>query len=378
MDMDLQDLTNPDGRNKAVLGALYSIPTSLSGKPATTRDEGVNKHDFGASFRPRAVYERLEASLLLAFLLFGCLYFKVPVVASDLELWAMEGKLPYLSWTTELPEQFRIRRDAIRRLAVNVVPSAKDIELSVIQLSSVLKVSFGISLPPLNWPLLLTRMLRDLLLPVEVYLPLSTFIQNIRVDLRYKKLRKFAYKDRPVPSPYVLLWSSCIVFLKMFYGLDGKGRYEMYCHSRNQVNNPLSTDDGDMMTVMKDMQTLNTSKSTEGYFLSLLPDFDTWIKEASKKWFRERHGMRGIKFRVEGMEGSVREEDIDGMSVEELKGYLKWVEETLIDDGNKHKGVLVFWFFNGKGVKILILLFNIFSIRGLRNGDINNPSRYNR
>ncbi|KAL8873053.1 MAG: hypothetical protein Q9174_001423, partial [Haloplaca sp. 1 TL-2023] len=167
---------------------------------------------------------------------------------------------------------------------------------TVQELSLFYSYRFKITIPPLNYPLLLFKHVRDLALPIEVYPVVCRIAKLLEIDFSFPEPRS---RHKVSSMPEIALVSLLIISVKLYYPFD-----KIEIHPRS----------------LSDACTLNL-------------DWDCWC-DAQKKHdaIETANGKLG-----RGNEIKVTEEDVLNLSGEQTDDYLDWFEKTWVDEERARK-----------------------------------------
>ncbi|KAJ3334404.1 Pol I core factor CF, partial [Gonapodya sp. JEL0774] len=176
-----------------------------------------------ANLKTHRLLNRLHLALTVSMCYLGCLWLRLPVMIKDLQRWIASGRLPYVNAIdTVLPSGLRdlLWGSAHIFLRPRAIPSVEELYLRSSAVRLRLNTAHGIEFPPLNYPIITFRIMEDLLLPPEFYLPLRGLLDV----LGYNGSFHVTIVDRR-SYPEVTLLAAFAILLKMVYGLDDQGRH---------------------------------------------------------------------------------------------------------------------------------------------------------
>eukprot|EP00899_Mesostigma_viride_P009364 jgi/Mesvir1/18429/Mv14296-RA.1 len=184
----------------------------VDAEPFFTATEVTSKH--------RATAAVLSKHLPLVFLLvlpyMGCLWLKESILASDLARWALEGRLPYLSCHSVLPEEERKGPLKYFVLQPRHVPSPMFIHAH----AAYLVEKLGLELPLAPFHGLARRFIADMGLPAA----LERYVERLYDIYPSPGLQGPLPTKRgesPVPPAPMYIMAYLLLTLKLLYGLDG-------------------------------------------------------------------------------------------------------------------------------------------------------------
>ncbi|KAL8774009.1 MAG: hypothetical protein Q9194_004160 [Teloschistes cf. exilis] len=208
----------------------------------------------------------------------GMMLLKLPISIGDLHRWAYKEHVPYV----------RAVRYAILK--------ADDIRKTVQELTVLYNHHFQVTLPALNHPLLLFKHIRDLALPLDLFVAVRRLAKLLHIDFSFPRARSY-YKISSTPE--VALMSLLVITVKLYHPFDSIDR-----HPRSL------TEPG-----------------------TLVIDWNRWSEV--QKGYDARDTAGGKLGR--GNEIKVTETDIFNLSGDQIDEYLDWFEETWVDEERARK-----------------------------------------
>ncbi|KAH8659085.1 hypothetical protein BGZ60DRAFT_414514 [Tricladium varicosporioides] len=230
---------------------------------------------------------RLIETLGLCYL--GTLLMRLPSSLGDFYKWAMHGEIIYMRAIQEIPNEMRSRLPAHYHSAFEIRAPLRGFNLhrAVLDLVSYFNSNFEMAFPPLNFPLLLFKHIRDLGLPVEIY-PASQQIAEL-LDLNFLYLTLHSRTLEALAYPEIRLISMIIVAVKLSHPFDDIER------------RPETDSDPTILKI----------------------DWERW---------RNIMTERPSKPLKKGEELNITDTDVFNMSSEQMDEYLEWYQRTWIDD----------------------------------------------
>lgn len=236
---------------------------------------------------------RLVESLGICYLCFVLL--RIPISTGDLRDWVEGEKLVYIHALQAIPKAMRRNLPQSFRSAFQPSSGAPELckmYLTTASLNTAFRESFGMIVPPLNYHLVLFRLLTDLSLPLEVYPAVTRLAQLIDCDFSFPSTtERYTHVST---HPELQLIALLVIATKLLYPFDSIKR----C--------PLT--------------------STEP--AALIVDWEVWAQT------RERLNMtitaqKDVKFKrpIE-----MAEQDVFLMDNRQIDRYLDWFGETWLDD----------------------------------------------
>lgn len=145
---------------------------------------------------------------------------RLPVLLGDLISWASAGSLLYHRAITEIPRDMRDRLPgmyhALLDPQIHLTPDK--MFRAVTSLVLLFDKDYGMSLPALNVPLHLFRLLEELALPLEVYPAVRRIAVFLHFDFLYPTVNK--KRIHVVDFPEAQLAACIVIAIKLFYGFD--------------------------------------------------------------------------------------------------------------------------------------------------------------
>ncbi|CAO3574406.1 unnamed protein product [Mortierella alpina] len=160
----------------------------------------------------------LRMTFTIAICYLSALHLQLPVVIGDFYRWVMDRKLPYYNALYSLPQEM-IRRHNHRWMLLPKHRAVKTFGEAVRKLSDFYSAEFKLPRAPPNRPSLIFRFLQQLMLPVEVY-PSALQLCSAAADPRKTKYERRTFDDT------ILTMAHVIIIAKLFFGLDGKTRFD--------------------------------------------------------------------------------------------------------------------------------------------------------
>ncbi|KAF2089632.1 hypothetical protein K490DRAFT_37491 [Saccharata proteae CBS 121410] len=235
----------------------------------------------------------------LALCYFGMLLLRLPACLGDLYSWAASGELLYYRALQSTPYEMRARLPGsyVTALDPDAMIKPAHLETSVQALATAYIRDVGMSIPPLNHPLLLFRYMKDLALPLDIYPAVNRLAQLVGYDFSFPQdsARKFNIVDLPEAQLAALV----VVAVKLSSPFDGLER--------------------------------NPTKATD--YGALVIDWPAWIKVMKDA---EQHPEEGRLNFEQSM--SITEQDIFSMADKEMDDYLDFYDQTLVDHGAANSG----------------------------------------
>ncbi|KAK7539352.1 RNA polymerase I-specific transcription initiation factor Rrn7 [Phyllosticta citribraziliensis] len=223
------------------------------------------------------------------------LLLRLPASLGDIFAWASNGELIYYRASAQLPPEMRDRLHPTHRNALepNALLTPHALQTAVMDLAITYARVYGMGLPPLNYPLVLFRYLKDLTLPLEVYPSALSLAKLVGYDFCFPDFgerRRLRLSDLPEAQ----VASLTVVAVKLLYPWDAVERH------------PYSASDLGAMKL----------------------DWEAWTKASA-----DLGGMRAAAPGRLNFERAAQVADKDVMRMEgtELDDYLNWYEDMFVD-----------------------------------------------
>ncbi|KAL1386596.1 RNA polymerase I-specific transcription initiation factor Rrn7 [Phyllosticta capitalensis] len=236
---------------------------------------------------------KLIDTIVLCYL--AMLMLRLPACLGDLFAWAANGELVYYRARAHVPPDMRDRLPATYHNALE--PSSTltptTLQKAVVDLFIAYAREYGMAFPPLNYPLVLFRYLKDLTLPLEVYPAVLSLANLVGYNFSFPEFGT-RRRLRPADLPEAQVASLVVVAVKLLYPWDAVERH------------PYSASDLGAMKL----------------------DWAAWTK--ASRHLSELTAPRG---RV-NFERAIQtaESDVMRMEGKEVDDYLNWYEDMFIDE----------------------------------------------
>ncbi|KAJ3227434.1 Pol I core factor CF [Chytriomyces hyalinus] len=170
----------------------------------------------------RAPMMRLNRNIQLHLIYMGCRLLRLPFLLSDVLKWADSGDIPFLNALDALPSDFmqHVSRHRLSFLLFkkSSLPTLSILTLELTRLQRVFR-NLGISLPAINRPLVLLRMIKAFNVPLELY-PCTEIIWSA---IGYSQGLNVFFNES-VHRPELLLLSCLIVSIRILYSFKNSKR----------------------------------------------------------------------------------------------------------------------------------------------------------
>ncbi|CAI2166909.1 14706_t:CDS:10 [Funneliformis geosporum] len=205
--------------------SLFELPQSSSDDEYDEFDDdtttkGPNRRKDSRSRKD--IKGLLQLQYLLVILHIGCLWLRLPILIGDIHRWIYDGTLPFLSARQYLPRDIKLHLGSrINKFEPRVLVLRGVLFDLETRFHDFYKVEYGISFPEINAPPIIYRYVRDLMLPVELYVISKELAQLINLNL----FHEFNHNKYNNYRPSTLLLAIVIIAAKMIYGLDERRRF---------------------------------------------------------------------------------------------------------------------------------------------------------
>ncbi|CAN8102209.1 unnamed protein product [Discula destructiva] len=256
----------------------------------------------------------------LALCYLGCLSLSLPVRVGHIYEWARNDQLLFLEAFDSLPKGMtdRLPGSYHRALLVkNASFQGGELHQAVLELVLEYHLNYEMAFPPINMPLLVFHYLRELALPVEVYVHVRAMERLLHLDFSFNTQRKrFTLLDHPD-----VLLIACVVFsTKLLYPFDGEERRPVSYRDPSSIQ----MDWGKWRELMRDTtlerlerRDINKLEAEDVWTMGdgKLDDYLDWYEETQIKVGRETQEMRELfplaRRPRQGAQQGLTEEQID-------------------------------------------------------------------
>ncbi|KAL1985585.1 hypothetical protein VTN96DRAFT_7565 [Rasamsonia emersonii] len=260
----------------------------FSSQPADTAeaDTGQPFHTRKASDTPRLV-----ETLALCYL--GALLLRLPVSVGDIHRFAMREEIPFIRAVKSVPREMRDRlpQGYLAGLDTPTLLNSERLHRVVGEMIIVYNRDFGVSFPPLNAPLMLFEYIRQLALPLEIYVAVNRLQRMVGFTYSFPLSDRRSLRYLALPEAQLV--SLIVVATKLLFPFDELKRYP-------------------------------TSASEPA---AQVLDWKLWAH--TQKLFDNKEFAGGRLPR--GKEILVDEKDVFKMTTQQLDDYLDWYENSWLD-----------------------------------------------
>ena len=284
------------------MGTEHDQNKQYSSQTESNASEGNGKQSNRRSATPN-----LPETLALCYL--AMMLLRLPTSIGDIHRWAIREDIPYVRAIRHVPDVIKQKLPAEYDNALDTISSVEpdDIRRAIHRTIIFYRQYFDLSLPALNFPLLLFKHVRNLGLPgkrqprnLEALLKFSVNILSA-VDCTAKLLSiEFRFPDldlgrqSPVHLPEISLLSLIVIAVKLLCPFEAPPQFV------ESLNDPATL-------------TINWLEWAQAQ------------KEHKERLSDENHLPRGSEMQV-------TERDVLHMSDEQIDEYLDWYEKTFIDE----------------------------------------------
>ena len=162
---------------------------------------------------------RLPLTLIILYA--GCLHCHIPVMLSELRIWAMEGKLPYLNSIQCVPQEAKegLGRGGRSRFTQNTkVPEYDDLYKMACRVNGFLAFNQHIPLPKIDALTIVMKALQAYVMPLSLY-PLCMKIAEVYIEKRTGYAVMKRGNLNAIHYLEAAVFSSVLFLCKLLYGL---------------------------------------------------------------------------------------------------------------------------------------------------------------
>ncbi|KAK7957131.1 uncharacterized protein PG986_006353 [Apiospora aurea] len=201
----------------------FQRDSSAGNSEADIRDGELSDGPSGARSQGKGMnLPALIDTLALCYL--GCFTLRLPISTATFCRWAQRGDLEFLAAINGLPKNVQDRLPAGYHRSLQIrdhIPPGK-LQSAVREMAISFNVNYEVKFPPLNHIPVLLQLMRDLTLPVEVFLSVKCMAEILEADFSYPTRDK--QRILSTDDPEVLLLALVVVSTKLLHPLDGVSR----------------------------------------------------------------------------------------------------------------------------------------------------------
>ncbi|KAF2101869.1 hypothetical protein NA57DRAFT_53814 [Rhizodiscina lignyota] len=270
--------------------------SSQSEDPSTTETEEPQKGPMTRSSKAKKFPHLIDT---LAFCYLASLLLRLPVLPGDIYSWAANGLLLYHASWKSIPADMRVRLSPQYKVALEpqVILQPDKLQNAITDLALHMSQKTGIVWPPLNFPMVNIRCVKELALPLDVYVGVSRLSRLLDYKFTFPHLEQ-SHRAKRLELPLDQLASLIVIATKLYYPFDSSTR------------TPRSTNEPAALAV----------------------DWSKWaaIMSQQPKGKKEKeHARKHFGF-ADAM--ALKESDIMSMSRDEMDQYLDWYGHTWASD----------------------------------------------
>ncbi|CAK4033932.1 RNA polymerase I-specific transcription initiation factor rrn7 [Lecanosticta acicola] len=241
---------------------------------------------------------------LICLIYVGIILLRIPLTIADLHKWINSGDLLFYSAAKELPLTMRDRLPGHLQemLQPQNLVAGEVLHRNALELLRSLSTDFGMSAPPLNQPLILYRWVKELSLPLEIYVATQRLGRLLDADFSYTLDAK-TRANMSLRCPEIRLMALVVIATKLLFPFDDLKRYP---------------------TSSRDLAALHM-------------DWPLWVK-------LQNHGSQGTPSQdgnphvtFEDAFKMTEAESLD-LADDRLDGYLDWYERNIASDEVRERG----------------------------------------
>ncbi|KAL1628692.1 hypothetical protein SLS56_005684 [Neofusicoccum ribis] len=163
---------------------------------------------------------KLVDTLALCYL--SMLLLRLPVNLGDIHDWVANGEMVYYRALAETPSRLldRLPSTYLNRLEPQEVLTPDDLQSAILDLVLKYEVDQGVVFPPLNYPLLVFKYIRDLALPLQVFPTVMSLAHTISCTFTFPDFTT-SRRKRTSEMPEAQLAAFIIIAVKHLYPFGG-------------------------------------------------------------------------------------------------------------------------------------------------------------
>lgn len=279
----------------------------------------------------------------LAICYVAVLLLRLPILPGDICTWVQNGGLLFYSTLKAVPTEMKERLPATYQDALEpkVLLSHDSLQNAIVRLASTCQHQIGMTIPPINFPLLRLRCVKSLALPLDVYSTVSRLATMVQYNFTFPASKRSA-ETRNVNYPMAQLAALLIVAVKLLYPFDGIPRHpfnrsepaatvvdwnvwtEQAKANASQGNDPLAYSKA-MATREADVMSMPKSQIDD--YLDWYGE--AWATEDISKYDREADFKRGLLATFPAARTSTHGSTMDTAEDEEPMEHLETVLRSL-------------------------------------------------
>lgn len=156
----------------------------------------------------------------------GVMLLRIPLTVADLHKWINGGELLFYCAAKELPLSMRDRLPGHfqEQLEPQDLIAPETLHRNVLGMLAAFNTDIGMVAPPLNHSLVLYRWVKELSLPLEIYVASQRLGRLMKIDFAYSLDAK-AWTNMSLRYPEIRLMALVVITTKLLFPLDDQKRY---------------------------------------------------------------------------------------------------------------------------------------------------------
>lgn len=174
------------------------------------------------SLKPKK-FPQLIDTLALCYL--AALLLRLPVLPGDLHSWVANGELLYHGSLKSIPVDMTVRLPATYKsvLEPKIILQRDKLQKAITDVALEYQHNIGIRFPPINFPLVCLRCVKELALPLDMYPSVARLARLVNYNFTFPDMEHTRYA-RKTSLPMDQLAALLVVATKLSYPFDGKPR----------------------------------------------------------------------------------------------------------------------------------------------------------
>ncbi|KAK4506028.1 hypothetical protein PRZ48_003993 [Zasmidium cellare] len=156
----------------------------------------------------------------------GVMLLRTPLTIADLHKWMNGGELLFYCAGKGLPLSMRDRLPGYlqEQLEPQDLVAPESLHRNMLAMLTAFNTDFGMLAPPLNHPLILYRWIKELSLPLEIYVAAQRLGRLMQIDFTYS-LDAQAWTNMSLRFPEIRLMALVVITTKLLFPFDDQKRY---------------------------------------------------------------------------------------------------------------------------------------------------------
>ncbi|RDW91071.1 putative ubiquitin-60s ribosomal protein l40 fusion protein [Coleophoma crateriformis] len=211
-------LKEPEAKSSGYSSLGFSSTEGETSDSEATDSKSLSSARKGRKRKPKERLPTLVETLALCYL--GILLLRLPISLGDIYKYASKDEIPFTRAIKEIPKEMRLRLPSQFHAALEAraILKGSDLHGAVLEMVEFYNTYLEMVFPPLNIPLLLYKHIRDLALPLEIYLAVKSLANILEVDFTYPLMHKRVYGVTAYPE--IQLISLVVVATKLSNPFD--------------------------------------------------------------------------------------------------------------------------------------------------------------